>query len=324
MLETLGLDTVAEAVYRSVLDNPAADMAELCAQAGVDEAGVRAALDRLAALRLLRTRGSGDGIGDPVDPGISLGALLARRRSELAEHQQRLDDARTVVDALAAGYRDGRTCGVIERLDTLEEVRDRLVELAAGAQGEILSFMAFAAMSDAHEEHATPLDRALLERGVIMRDVRLDATRNDAVASRYVASLLSLGAQARTVPTVPIPMVVLDREKALIPLDPEELGGGAYVLHGKGLARTMAAFFEAVWRTATPWGAPVPVDPNGLSPVERGVLALLAEGFTDEQTARRLQLSSRTVRRISAELMTRLGARSRFDAGVRAAKAGWL
>ncbi|MEV4454832.1 LuxR C-terminal-related transcriptional regulator [Microbispora sp. NPDC049633] len=57
---------------------------------------------------------------------------------------------------------------------------------------------------------------------------------------------------------------------------------------------------------------------------ERQLLKLLAEGLTDEGAARQLGLSQRTVRRMMAGIMERLGARSRFEAGLQAAKRGWL
>jgi len=45
---------------------------------------------------------------------------------------------------------------------------------------------------------------------------------------------------------------------------------------------------------------------------------------TDEMVARKLGVSVRTVRRMASELMAELGARSRFQAGVRASERGWL
>jgi DNA-binding CsgD family transcriptional regulator len=51
---------------------------------------------------------------------------------------------------------------------------------------------------------------------------------------------------------------------------------------------------------------------------------LRAEGHTDEAIAKRLGVSHRTARRIASELMERLDARSRFEAGVRALQQGWL
>jgi DNA-binding NarL/FixJ family response regulator len=53
-------------------------------------------------------------------------------------------------------------------------------------------------------------------------------------------------------------------------------------------------------------------------------LKLPAQGLTDEAAAARLGVSHRTARRMMAELMERLGARSRFEAGLRAAQRGWL
>jgi len=45
---------------------------------------------------------------------------------------------------------------------------------------------------------------------------------------------------------------------------------------------------------------------------------------TDEAAARRLGVSLRTVRRWASHLADRLGARSRFQAGVRARERGWI
>ncbi len=53
-----------------------------------------------------------------------------------------------------------------------------------------------------------------------------------------------------------------------------------------------------------------------------GVLDALNEGWTDETAARALGVSLRTYRRRVAELMTALGASSRFQAGARARELG--
>jgi DNA-binding NarL/FixJ family response regulator len=54
------------------------------------------------------------------------------------------------------------------------------------------------------------------------------------------------------------------------------------------------------------------------------LLALMAAGLKDEVVARRLGLSLRTVRRRIANLMDELGADTRFQAGLEAARRGWL
>lgn len=60
------------------------------------------------------------------------------------------------------------------------------------------------------------------------------------------------------------------------------------------------------------------------SVMERKLLGLLAEGLTDTAIAKRLSVSVRTERRMVAELMHRLGASGRFDAGVKAVRRRWV
>ncbi|MFI7207911.1 helix-turn-helix domain-containing protein [Micromonospora aurantiaca (nom. illeg.)] len=54
------------------------------------------------------------------------------------------------------------------------------------------------------------------------------------------------------------------------------------------------------------------------------LLRVLAGGLTDEALGKRLGRSLRTVRRMMAELMDRVGARSRCEAGAKAAQLGWV
>lgn len=65
-------------------------------------------------------------------------------------------------------------------------------------------------------------------------------------------------------------------------------------------------------------------DGSGLTEQQTAVLRLLASGAKDEAIARNLGVSVRTVTRIVAELTSELGATSRFQAGVLAARLGWL
>ncbi|WP_439654225.1 LuxR C-terminal-related transcriptional regulator [Streptacidiphilus anmyonensis] len=54
------------------------------------------------------------------------------------------------------------------------------------------------------------------------------------------------------------------------------------------------------------------------------MLRLLAQGLTDATVAKRLNVSLRTERRMVADLMRRLGASGRFEAGVKAARRRWI
>ena len=54
------------------------------------------------------------------------------------------------------------------------------------------------------------------------------------------------------------------------------------------------------------------------------LLALLAAGLKDEAIARQLGVSLRTVHRRTSQLLDGVGARTRFQAGLRAAQLGLL
>lgn len=57
---------------------------------------------------------------------------------------------------------------------------------------------------------------------------------------------------------------------------------------------------------------------------ELRVLAALADGATDAAAMARLGMSRRSFQRHLARVMDKLGARSRFQAGVLAERAGWI
>ncbi|WP_229853058.1 helix-turn-helix transcriptional regulator [Streptomyces albospinus] len=300
---------------------------ELCHRSDLTENAVREALDGLARMYLLRPAEPGSDKLRLVDPATGLSALHSRRAAALARRQKELDDARESIALLASEYGTSRRDflpELAERLDGLDMVRERLAELAENAKDECLSFMLGGPQKPDDMDASEPLDQVALERGVSLRSVYQDSLRNDAATTRYVQWLSALGGVNRTVPSLPMRLVIVDRKVALIPLVPRDATQGALVLHSEGAVMAMVALFEEVWRHATPWGTPVRKDQRGLSTQERELLRLLGEGNTDEMAARQLGVSLRTVRRLAADLMTRLQARSRFEAGVLAAREGWI
>ncbi|MGW3040975.1 hypothetical protein ACWC9T_13250 [Kitasatospora sp. NPDC001159] len=57
---------------------------------------------------------------------------------------------------------------------------------------------------------------------------------------------------------------------------------------------------------------------------DRRILTLMASGATDDAIARRLGVGRRSVVRRVSTLLAHLGATTRFQAGVQAARKGWL
>lgn len=324
MLEPLGLDIVTEKVYRSLLEQPSWGVAEICAYLGLTESDVRDALDRLTSLRLVTATGPG-GTVRPVQPRLGLIALLARTEANLIDRQRQIEVARAAVTALASEYQsESSALGSVEVIEGLDAVRNRLQSLAQSAKHECLSFVPGGAQKPDTMQASKPLDQLALERGVAVRSIYQESVRNDPSTLQYVQWLATLGGETRTVPTLPMHLVIVDREAALVPLDPSDGRRGALALTGPGMIAAICALFDQFWREGVPWGQPPTRGQHGLTALEHELLWLLAQGMTDEVAARRLGLSLRTVRRIASELMTRLNAHSRFEAGVRAVHRGWL
>ncbi|MEV4439619.1 helix-turn-helix domain-containing protein [Streptomyces sp. NPDC049577] len=327
MLDTLGLDARSERVYRGMLAIPGAGVAALAEHLGMSESDVRHGLDILSELSLVRPSAERQGECRAVSPEIGLDILMSRQQAQLAAQQQRLEESRVVAAQLIAEYADQRSTHASlggEQLVGLDAIRDRLATLTRDVREEVMAFSPDGAQTEDNLEAARPLDRQLLGRGVRMRTIYLDSVRNSPASVTYAQWLTDLGGQIRTVPSLPTRMIIIDRATAVLPVNSEETAACAVVLTAQGMLTALCALFDNVWSTAQPLGEAPARDDLGLTGQEAATIHLLAEGRTDDAIAKRLGVSQRTARRIATALMERLGARSRFEAGVLAVQAGWL
>lgn len=159
-----------------------------------------------------------------------------------------------------------------------------------------------------------------LRRGVRYRVLVPDRARTARGISARLGALALAGADIRTMPRVLLDVLIVDRALTVLPA---ERGDSVAAFELAGIVTTTVELFERVWRTAVPFTASV-ASAGEVTDRERELLTLLFAGCTDEAAAARLNLSVRTVRRTVSQLMDRLGARSRFQAGAKAAGRGWL
>ncbi|MGX4735499.1 LuxR C-terminal-related transcriptional regulator [Kitasatospora griseola] len=326
MLELLGLSGPAERLYQAVLTDPARSVAMLAHDTGMTDRQIRSALDELADLALIRPSAAADGTLWPVSPAVGLSALLAAAEDEAAARQRQIEATRAAIAALAAEHevqRQHRAEPAV-RLDGIDAVRSRLEELAANAVTECLSLNPGGADRPDARAASAQLNEQALRRGVGIKAICRESFRNDPDTLAHARWLTDLGGEMRTVPIVPTPLVIVDRRVVIVPLDPADPRQGALELDSPGMLSVACALFDQLWSTATPFGSSVAVDGQGLTSAERPLLELAAAGHTDEAAGRKLGVSGRTVKRQMADLMARLDADSRFQAGVRAAHRGWL
>lgn len=328
MLDALGLDGTCTNVYRALLANPDAGVGELCAILGMAESDLRAALDKLGTLALIRPCQDERRVYRAVDPELGLQALIVQQQERLAAEQQRVEQLRLAAVQLAADlavHRPRHSVPDIERLNGIAEIRDRIRVLVREVRSEVMTLAPGGAQSAASMEAAKPQDEELLGRGVRMRTLYLDSVRNSPATVAYAKWLSALGGEVRTAPSLPIRLMIMDRSVAIVPTDGENSAAGALVVTGNGTLTALCALFDSVWDQGVPLGSAArDRDGRGLTAQESEALRMLGQGLTDEAVAKRLGVSPRTARRIAADLMELLGARSRFQAGTRAVTRGWL
>ena len=169
------------------------------------------------------------------------------------------------------------------------------------------------------------VDLANLRRGVRYRVLVPDRARTMPALAMRLGNLALAGAEVRTVPDVPMDATVIDGRLAMLPGEGRDgQPGGVAMFRISGVVGAVVELFERVWPAAVSLTASDLPAGAGLTDRERELLALLSAGCTDESAAARLGISVRTVRRMMSAIMNRLGARSRFQAGIKAAQGGWL
>ncbi|MFK0192824.1 LuxR C-terminal-related transcriptional regulator [Kitasatospora sp. NPDC090308] len=323
MLEALGLTATAGRVYRALLDRPADGIAEIAAHCEIGENEVHGCLDELGNLMLVRASAEHPGRMRAVDPSVGLADLLACQEAELAERQATLAASRAAVTRMVADRAEHRA-GHGERLLGMDAILHRLERMGRDTTREVISIQPGNQRPE-DLDASRPNDAAALARGIAIRTLYQDSTRHQPHTVTYAHWLHSHGGEVRTSPTVPQRIVIVDRREALVPIDPGDNRKGALHVTEPGLLHSLTDLFDQAWNTAVPFGSPAPEDPaTGLTATERELLRLLGTGLTDDAAGQRLGFSSRTAGRHMASIMERLGATSRFEAGIKAAQQGWL
>lgn len=257
-------------------------------------------------------------------PAEAVARLISETAAGAAAAHQRLEEIAAALPFLAGTSVRATPDTVVNQLEPLDGELvvgtlgpDNLRAIIHQGVGDILLLRPDQWTLPYEDELAEPIAQAIREG---RRCRAIYPVRALSEAPRILHQRAVMGEEIRLVPALPTRLIVLEGTHAVIP---EPLGlvhSPRVVVRQRGMVELAALYFHDLWAHAAPLAQPA-ADHGDL---RRFLLEQLATGAQDEQIARRLGLSLRTVRRRVAEVMAELGASSRFQAGVEAARRGWL
>lgn len=326
-LRDLGLSAEQERIYRALVSAPGLSPHDLCELLGLPLVEVEASIVALADLDVVRLHGVALEVRRP---SVAIGDVIERREEDLMHAYRAVSAARADLPELDAAFQKvvaAPSSSAIEHMEDLTKIRARLEELSFYASRSVFSIQPGGPQSAASLDASRPLDRRLLRRRVDLRLIHETTVLADEGNREYLRDLAARGASVRLTDQHIERMIIIDDQCAVVAVDPSNSSRGALIVRQPGLIAGFLDLFHRVWTVSQALpdtggsGAEGAVE---ASEADLRLLRLLASGTTDEVAAREIGISVRHLRRHISRLMAELGAGSRFEAGVEAARRGWL
>lgn len=326
--QTEAQSAIAPALYQLVKAGAAPDEPSLARDLGVGQEELAAAWTELRELGLVKEAPDGD--LSLVDPEAALLRLLEEQRRYMNLHSTWVDRGMWAVESLVGRYRhtmDDEQANIeIEMITDGARIHRLLDDLVDLVQGEVASLHPGPLPPTEVLRAGLDRDRLHVERGVRVRTIYPQRFANIPYIQAHLRDLVDIGTEVRLAHAVPLHLILGDGRIAALPIDPEQPEKGIILVRGAALVRSYAALYEYCWHTGSVLasGQDPNVPESDATGQQQAVVRLLASGMKDEQIARHLGISLRTMSRTVSEAMQQLGAGSRFQAGARARELGWL
>lgn len=325
MLEPVGITHLEEQIYGNLLERPGSSLRELARSVSASPPRIRAALTALEAKGLVNRTPGQEPRFMPARPDVAVEILILQRKEDL--EKVRLG-AEQLLERFLASVPRTRPIELVEVVTGREGLVQQFEQLQRSANREVLLLDRPPYAQTENEGEIEVLASGVRYRVVYDRSSLESSSTNPLdTLERYT----SVGEQARVLDGVPMKLAVADERVALVPLNVREAGAeGAIIIYARPLIDALRTLFEALWERAVPTRlttsdpGPDKSTARALSSEDRNVLVLLAAGLTDEAIASQLDMGLRTVQRRIRRIMDLVGAHSRFQAGIQAAKRGWL
>jgi len=322
MLDVLGLDDAEERAYRHLVQRSPGSAADVAGATGLDVLPASQALVSLEAKGLVARAATGGYVASP--PQVALGALVVERQQELRRAEM---DLESLSGLYQQGVVDRGSGDVIDVVSGAQAVAQRFAQLQQAARREVQVMVkpgvAVVSPDDNDEDETASQARGVSYRTLVEREV----LERPGFVSQAESSL-SGGMQVRVAKTLPIRLMVVDRELALVPMASTGGDHGALLIHPSPLLDALQSMFDLIWQGAARLvlvgESLVEADGDAPEQLDATVLSLLLAGLTDQAVAKQLDVSMRTVQRRVRHLMDRAGVDTRLQLGHEAARRGWI
>src|SRR5215469_3861554 len=320
MLEGLGLIPEQEQIYLRLLANPRLSAADLVAQLPDWSIGqARAALSGLVDLGFAVATDHARTTYAAISPDVAVAGLVRARINAARSAEY------AVPDLMTAFWR-GRPAESRDFLDVVADehsITERWYQLQKAAVREVRGFDCPPYFADPSDPDPMEIER--LGAGVSYRVIYAEEVLRTPGRWRDLEAGISAGEESRIVQRLPAKLTLFDDFAATLPVigRPGAADDGSravVVVHRSPMLDALSALFEAYWDQAVP----LVLNAEGVlakaaqmpSMEDARLIRLLAAGFGNDAIQRALGLSASTVQRRIHELMERLGAKTRFQAGL--------
>jgi len=330
---TAGTEEAAVALYGVLrAHGEAMPRLELRKAADLDHAQAGAGLRWLRRLGLVHEEGE---LLRSIEPDAALMTTMAAYQERAAEQVRGTAELQQLTATLLTVYGStvaGEVSRVAVEYITSPRRKERVVSgLSATARESVDSMHPGPMPPPDLLERSLRQDAELIARGIRLRCLYPQSLLQGTRYAPYLRELSRVGAQVRIIDHAPCDLLIQDGVTACLPADPESpYGKPALFIRGAALVKTLTAIYEDYWLRATPYEQAVASGPQPESAAgsrdseftaqERVVIRLMAAGLSDDQIARKMGVSRRTVQRAVTKLMDRLHATSRFEAGLKLAQ----
>ena len=343
-LQIAGLSELDEQIYLFVVHRGSKQVGYVVERCAIDATEASTRLEALRARGLITRGQNAQDAYAPVDPRHVLGAITDRLTDQVSRIREHIPVLSSQYDRTVAQEHGAPESWIVSDAAT---VASWYVRMQHQATSEIMMFDRPPYVSSPLE----PLEVGIMGTGVRWRGLYTAESFSRPGAWEETLRLSESGEESRIVPQLPVKLVIVDRSIALVSLSLDGVRTDALVTQSPPMIDMLSDMYEHHWARGLPLTNSSSKDelltaladtpaattrpdrqdrqdrrPESRPPTaeEQAIIALIGAGLTDDAIADRLGIAVRSLRRRSQKLMAELGASNRFQAGVEAARRGWV